>query len=54
MNVHRTIGNLTNSHEVLDNTVEFGALVAETKIFTSLALAGCKGTEVLSSFWNSL
>jgi hypothetical protein len=41
-------------HEVLNNTVEFGPLVAETELSAVLFDAGCQGAEVLHGFGNSL
>lgn len=43
-----------NVHEILDDTVEFGAFVTIAELFASLVLAGSKGAEVLHSFGDSL
>ena len=41
-------------HEVFDDTVELGALVAVSEVVTILVLAGGKGTEVLDGLRDSL
>ena len=43
-----------HEHEVLDDTVEFGTLVAKSKVFAILVLAGSKSAEVLDSFGHGL
>lgn len=43
-----------NSHEVLDNAVELGALVTIAKLLTILADTSRKCAEVLDCLWNGL
>lgn len=46
--------NNPNGHEILDDTVEFGAFVTETEFGSIFSLSSCQRAEVFNSLRDSL